>query len=379
MLRNGSAARNVVTLMQENETHLQKKCVTPRTFKFAAYHVLCLDASKGLNVLELTKKIQLAETQPHLLPCLMASPLHLPFPSGAFHFNLKGTCGFGLGAHKSSSIRKGFLRLSARDFIIEEDDVLLTFLKERELNGDFIARVSDKLWMRKAIKIDDIEADLRNDGNQLDEPFVDENTGGFLKLATTNDWILGENAAPINKKMRAKELRDDSKRRARLNLLQYEAVKRELLYLTVGIGSACSVYCLIVFSIQAAVSYATGVLFSCLYLQLLCRYVDNLSREEIPQIFRQKKIKKIGIRSGDLEDTFERVVKGCSMVLSSPRLVIPAAIYGLWGLSQHFANDIFQLTPAMVGVFAYKAAALVQVYRDNEDLQLILPGNNEDD
>ncbi|KAI3725550.1 hypothetical protein L1987_65340 [Smallanthus sonchifolius] len=303
----------------------------------------------------------------------MASPL--PLPSVAPNF--KGTCGFGLRGRSGISIRKG-LRLSAGDFIIEEDDVLLTFLKERELNGDFIARVSDKLWMRKEIKVDNIEADLRNDANQLDEPFVDDNTGGFLKLTTTNDWILGENTAPINQKMRAKELRDDSKRRTRLNLLQYEAVKRELLYLTVGIGSACSVYCLIAFSIQAAVSYATGVLFSCLYLQLLYRYVDNLSRDAVPQIFRQKKIKKIGIRSDDLEDTFERVVKGCSMALSSPRLVIPAAIYGLWGLSQHFANDYFQLTPAMVGVFAYKAAALVQVYRDNEDLQLILPENNED-
>ncbi|KAI7727385.1 hypothetical protein M8C21_022918 [Ambrosia artemisiifolia] len=278
----------------------------------------------------------------------MASPLSLP--SVAPNFKQQGSC-FGLRGHKMrsgiSSMRNGF-RVSTGDFIIEEDDVLLTFLKDREMNGDFIAKVSDKLWMRKAIKIDNIEADLRNDVNQPDEPFMDENTGGFLKLTTTNDWILGEDTAPINKKMRAKEQRDDSERRTRLNLLQYEAVKRELLYLTVGIGSACSVYCLITFSIQAAVSYATGVLF------------------------------RIGIRSGDLADTFERVVKGCSMALSSPRLVIPAAIYGLWGLSQNFANDYFQLTPAMVGVFAYKAAALVQVYRDNEDLQLILPDNNQD-
>lgn len=55
------------------------------------------------------------------------------------------------------------------DFIIEDDDVLLTFLKERELNGDFIARVCDKLWIRKEIKIDNFEADIRNDANQLDE------------------------------------------------------------------------------------------------------------------------------------------------------------------------------------------------------------------
>lgn len=27
----------------------------------------------------------------------------------------------------------------------------------------------------------------------------------------------------------------------------------------------------------------------------------------------------------------------------------------------------------MLGLFAYKAAALVQVYRDNEDLELIFP------
>lgn len=310
----------------------------------------------------------------------MASPL---LPLQSLTPNFKGTCGFGFKGHKLRSgftIRNGF-RVSAGDLIIEEDDVLLTFLKDRELNGDLIAKVSDKLWMRNAIKIDNIETDIRNDvnNNQLDEPFVDENTGGFLKLTTTNEWLLGENSAPINKKMRAKELRDDRERRTRLNLLQYEAVKRELFYLTIGIGSACSGYCLIAFSIQAAVSYATGVLFSCLYLQLLYRYVDNLTREAVPQIFRERKIKRIGIRSDDLADTFEKVVKGCSMALSSPRLLIPAAIYGLWGLSQHFANDYFQLTPAMVGVFAYKAAALVQVYRDNEDLQLILPGNDEMD
>lgn len=32
----------------------------------------------------------------------------------------------------------------------------------------------------------------------------------------------------------------------------------------------------------------------------------------------------------------------------------------------------------MVGMFAYKAAALVQVYRDNEDLRLIFPDNGEE-
>ncbi|KVH89511.1 DDT domain-containing protein [Cynara cardunculus var. scolymus] len=52
MLRNGSAAENAATLMQEKGVHLQRKSrhrLTPGTVKFAAYHVLCLEGSKGLN------------------------------------------------------------------------------------------------------------------------------------------------------------------------------------------------------------------------------------------------------------------------------------------------------------------------------------------
>ncbi|KAD7117894.1 hypothetical protein E3N88_05162 [Mikania micrantha] len=61
MLRNGSAAENAAMLMQEKGTRLQKKSrhrMTPGTLKFVAYHVLCLEGSKGLNVLELAEKIQ---------------------------------------------------------------------------------------------------------------------------------------------------------------------------------------------------------------------------------------------------------------------------------------------------------------------------------
>jgi hypothetical protein len=105
-------------------------------------------------------------------------------------------------------------------------------------------------------------------------------------------------------------------------------------------------------------------------------YADGLSREAVPDIFLKKKSKKIGIRSEDLEDFVVRTIRGSGMALSSPRLVIPAAIYGLWILShKYFQNDLFdfQIVPAMVGLFVYKAATLVQVYRDNQDLQFIFP------
>ncbi|KAI3450736.1 hypothetical protein Pfo_007401 [Paulownia fortunei] len=252
------------------------------------------------------------------------------------------------------------------------DDVLQAFLKERELSGDFIAKLSDELWLK------DYEEVADNKKFNAPQLLEEENEGGFLKLKRTSEWLSGDNnSAPMNKKMASKEVRDNSERRKRLNFLRYEALKRELLLLTVGIGTACSGYCLIALSVQAAVSYATGVFFSCLYFQLLCKHADNMSRETIPEIFTKKKSKKIGIRSEDLQDSFEKSLKGSGIALSSPRLVIPAAIYGLWELSQHFAHDIFdfQLVPAMVGLFAYKAAALVQVYRDNEDLQFIFPEN----
>lgn len=61
MLRNGSAVENAVTLMKEKGLPQQRKSrnrLTPGTIKFAAYHVLCLEGSKGLTLIELADKIQ---------------------------------------------------------------------------------------------------------------------------------------------------------------------------------------------------------------------------------------------------------------------------------------------------------------------------------
>lgn len=276
------------------------------------------------------------------------------------------------------------LRASAQPLSeLAEDDVLRVFLRERQLNGDFISKACDKFWQRGVAEFVDIDDDKLSDIPQESEQVMEsDNNGGFLKLSRTQEWVLGENAAaPMNKKAIAKALQDDSDRRKRLNLLEYEALKRELMLLSVSIGAACTGYCLVVLSVQAAVSYAIGVLFSCLYLQLLYQHADNLSKEMVPPIFRKKKSKKIGIRSEDLRDSFERSIKGSGIALSSPRIVIPAAIYGLWVLShQYFPNDFFeiQIVPAMFGMFVYKAAALVQVYRDNDDLKLVFPDSGED-
>ncbi|BBH05238.1 hypothetical protein Prudu_016573 [Prunus dulcis] len=212
---------------------------------------------------------------------------------------------------------------------LAEEDILQAFFKERQLNGDLVSKISDVLWQKEFTKsvVDADDVGRFADTPQQAEQVAENDAGGFLKLSRTNEWVLGDISAPINKKAIAKALQNDSERRKKLNLLQYEA--------------------------QA----------------------DNISRDAVPQIFRQRKTKKIGIRSEDVEDFLEKSIKGCGIALSSPRLVIPAAIYGLWILShQYLASDLFdfQLVPAMLGMFVYKAAALYQVYRDNEDLQSVL-------
>lgn len=260
-----------------------------------------------------------------------------------------------------------------------DEDVLQTFLKDRELNGDFVSRTCDLLWRMDIRNSGDYDVSKLNDDNnaQQIEQIIDTNSdGGFLKLSSTQEWLLGDNSAPVNRKMTAKTILDNRARLKKLNALKYQSLKKELLLLSVGIGLGCSGYCLIVFSVQAAISYAIGVLFSCLYLQLLYQHADTISSETVPQIFMKKKSKKIGIRSEDLSDSFEKTIRGSGIALSSPRLVIPAAIYGLWAVShQYFINDLldFQLVPAMFGMFVYKAAALVQVYRDNKDLGFEFP------
>ncbi|KAL5998845.1 hypothetical protein ACLOJK_009793 [Asimina triloba] len=60
-LRNGSAAENAVAIMHEKGFSRRRRSrhrLTPGTVKFAAFHVLSLEGSKGLTILEVAEKIQ---------------------------------------------------------------------------------------------------------------------------------------------------------------------------------------------------------------------------------------------------------------------------------------------------------------------------------
>ncbi|KAK8265184.1 hypothetical protein V6Z11_D12G162000 [Gossypium hirsutum] len=60
-LRNGAAAENAIAIMQErgfSNPCRSRHRLTPGTVKFAAFHILSLEGSKGLTVLEVAEKIQ---------------------------------------------------------------------------------------------------------------------------------------------------------------------------------------------------------------------------------------------------------------------------------------------------------------------------------
>uniref|UniRef100_A0ACD5YPD7 Uncharacterized protein n=1 Tax=Avena sativa TaxID=4498 RepID=A0ACD5YPD7_AVESA len=245
-----------------------------------------------------------------------------------------------------------------------EEEVMRMFLEDRQMNGDFISKVADMVLRRSGTTYEENAADFRED----------------VTSEATGDLVSADGSLTDKRRRAYMERKKESDKRREFNLLRYEAIKDELLLLTAGIGAACTIYCVLVFSLEAGISYAFGVAFSWLYLQLLYRRADNLSKEDVPEVFLRKTVKKIGIRSEDLKNTVEKTLGGSIFVLSSPRLIIPAVIFGLSTLSNHFHNSIFnfELVPGMMGFFAYKAAALVQVYRDNDDLRLILPDDDPD-
>lgn len=60
-LRSGAAVENAVAIMQEkglSNPRRSRHRLTPGTVKFAAFHVLSLEGSKGLTILEVADKIQ---------------------------------------------------------------------------------------------------------------------------------------------------------------------------------------------------------------------------------------------------------------------------------------------------------------------------------
>ncbi|BBN02709.1 hypothetical protein MPTK1_2g17450 [Marchantia polymorpha subsp. ruderalis] len=261
-----------------------------------------------------------------------------------------------------------------------------SFLRSRQAGGDFVSRASDVLWKKEVLEIDDEKrSELREKLAELQKMKEVEDTGSFLKLTQAKNWSAGiEEVAPRNLNAAAEERARAADDRKRQSFLEYEALKRELSLMTVGVAGLCTIYCLAILSVESTVSYDIGAVASLLYLQLLYRHADTFSEDSVADIFIPPRFKKktIGIRSGDVKRTLEKTIRGSGMALSSPRLVVPAALFGLWAASTQVTGTKdfhLEVAPMMFGFFAYKAAALVQAYRDNKDLLVVFEKKTEGD
>ncbi|MCO5597858.1 hypothetical protein L7F22_051943 [Adiantum nelumboides] len=265
---------------------------------------------------------------------------------------------------RSGSTASSESLLSAQEFFD-------SFLRSRQLRNDFVSKASDVLWKRELWDVDEEKLNqVRARLAELQKLREEDDGVGYLKLSQAKQWGLGMDGAPSNGKPETSDMEILEDDRRRMGLLEYEALKRELSLLTTAIAAFGSIYCGLLFSIEASVSYALGALGSLLYLQLLFRHADRLSEENVASVFRRKRQKKIGVRSSDLQDAFEKALFGSSFALSSPRLVIPVALYGLWTYQLGHLQLDLQITPLMFGFFAYKAAVLVQTFRENKNLAM---------
>lgn len=254
-----------------------------------------------------------------------------------------------------------------------------SFLRSRQFKSDLISKASD-VWKRELLDVDeDKRREVRERLAELQKLREEDDSGGFLKLSQSRQWGLGADEAPTNTRLTNFEMETMGYDRRRASLLEYETLKRELSLLTLGAAAVCSIYCGLIYSFEASVSYAIGSLASLLYLQLLFRHVDNLSEKDVADVFKRRTQKKIGIRSSDLQDAFEKAFFGTGFALSSPRLVILVSLYGLWTLVHQLGDPPLdlQITPLIFGFFAYKAALLMLAFRENKDLAMTFEKENK--
>lgn len=192
---------------------------------------------------------------------------------------------------------------------------------------------------------------------------------GQVAAAADNRAISSLPAFDLFPSMRAEDRAALQEERRQEGLSAYSALKKDLLLATGAAVAAGTAFCFILFSLQAALSYSLGGAGSCAYLVLLGADVDKLSREDVPAVFKRR-LRRTSPRVAAPQEGLQKAVLGSSRALSSPRLVVPAALVGLWAASRHLDGELrLELAPLLLGFFSYKAAALYQAYRDTTELR----------
>eukprot|EP00850_Spirogloea_muscicola_P018352 SM000167S02965 [mRNA] locus=s167:240476:241133:+ [translate_table: standard] len=89
---------------------------------------------------------------------------------------------------------------------------------------------------------------------------------------------------------------------------------------------------------------------------------------------QRKPWKKVaGITTQGFSSFLQKAASGSQQALASRRLAVPAALMAMWAVTSHLSNKVeghfhLELAPILLGFMAYKAAALIQAFRDNKEL-----------
>ena len=70
------------------------------------------------------------------------------------------------------------------------EDVLQMFLKDREENGDFISKVSDRLWLRDVLESIDLNSNGGSSAIGLEDNQVNYVNGFMFMRSFLKSWIF---------------------------------------------------------------------------------------------------------------------------------------------------------------------------------------------
>lgn len=176
----------------------------------------------------------------------------------------------------------------------------------------------------------------------------------------------------IDPNRRYEEMMRRRKERREQTMQEYGELKRKLSQLTLGVGGAGALYCLLGISIQSGISYSVGSAASCVYLLLLFNHADTITQEDLPQSFLidRNKPKRPGLVNAlSSVDSPLKVLEGARLAMSSQRLLVPAALIGMWAVSSNTWDGSetsfhLQFGPLFLGFLSYKFAILLFTFQD---------------
>ncbi|KAG6551153.1 hypothetical protein Mapa_007388 [Marchantia paleacea] len=159
-------------------------------------------------------------------------------------------------------------------------------------------------------------------------------------------WTSARKATTGGMEKMARELgrkQIDPKVAAETERIRYLKLKRDLQITTLGIGGLCAVSTYFAYSPQVAASYGAGLLGALVYVRMLGSSVDSIGAQDAGSAARG--------------------------ALGQPRLLVPVVlvmVYNRWNALAVPEYDVMslQLIPMLVGFFTYKAATLVETFKE---------------